>query len=202
MIVGSCFREDGSIDNYFMLKQRECYHQALSLITFYCQDLMQLAYTLTALPSECRKRVGSYDHRLLERCHDILAAVWRFRFERKLRQMELPGFSPCQNYVCPWRYEREIHNLEALLRAMKCPEDDCIWLKFKEEPNVLYYWFEWLHKELQSWNREPHIVRLVVRILENQNQPLGNRAERALNSMMIEHYDDVPWNESYYEEPI
>ena len=123
MIVGSCFYGDGSINTYVMWRQHDVYHQALGIITGICQEYMELTYRLIDDPTVSWEPIDYVDHRTIQHAHDILTVVWRFRYEKKLRQMELPGCSPCLYYFCPSRIEgRKIYPYGLRMsRSALCP---------------------------------------------------------------------------------
>lgn len=54
-------------------------------------------------------------------------------------------------------------------------------------------WLRWLRGEIESWVREPQLVRHVQLILANQNQPAGYASESRLNLAILDRYPDVPW---------
>ncbi len=196
MIVGPYFDGDGCVDTYVMWRQHDVYYQALGIITGTCQEYIQLAHNLIGDASKGWEFIDSYDHRTFQHPHDILAAAWRFRYENDVRQMELPVFYLCRGYACPWRTYRGELNLDWLWGAWQCPNPDCTWLTKEEEPDFLGHWLSWLRKEVRSWRHSPHLVRLVMQILANQNQPEGYRAEKALRCDLIARYSDVPWRQA------
>ena len=193
MIVGPRFDGDGYIDTYVMWRQHDVYYQALGIIANTCQEYVQLAHSLIGDPSKGWEFINSFDHRTLQGSHDILAAVWRFRYEGEVRQMKLPGFRMCQYYPCPWLMEGGKLDLDRLWGGWNCPISDCMWLKEEVEPDFVGHWLRWLEKEVRSWKHSPYLIRLVIQILQNQNKPLGYRAEDALHCDLVVRYSDVPW---------
>ena len=195
MIAGPRFDGDGHVDTYVMWRQHDVYYQALGIITNTCQEYVKLAHSLIGDPSQGWAFINSYDHRTFQHSHDILAAVWRFRYEGEVRQMKLPGFSTCRHYPCPWLMEGGELDLDRLWGGWNCPISDCMWLKEEAEPDLVGHWLRWLEKEVRSWKHSPHLIRYVVQILKNQNQPVGYRSEAALSCGLITRYSDVPWTE-------
>ena len=112
--------------------------------------------------------IERFDHRTLQLAHDLLSAVWRFRYETKLRQ-----------------YESQFEEQKALIEQ---PRGD--------RPEFVGHWLNWLQEEVDSWVHDPERVRLVVTILRNQNQPAGYKAEAALHWDIMMGYSDVPWKRS------
>lgn len=215
MIVGRRFDGDGHTDKWVMRQQRDVYGLALHIITDTCQEYAQLAHKLIGDPSEDYWFIYEYDHRTLQHSHDILAAVWRYRHENVVRQMQLPAFRTClvRDSVLPpfgFPYERPT---EWVRRQDNCPQPPsqrdmdrdslwgpweclfprCSWLTKPGEPDFIGHWLRWLQKEVQSWDHSPHLVRHVLQILQNQNQQEGYQAEAALSSDLIDRFDDVPW---------
>ena len=84
-------------------------------------------------------------------------------------------------------------DLDRLWGGWNCPISDCMWLKEEAEPDLVGHWLRWLEKEVRSWKHSPHLIRYVVQILKNQNQPVGYRSEAALSCGLITRYSDVPW---------
>ena len=193
MIVGSRFVEDGEVDNYVMWRQHDVYYPALHIIVDTCQEYIRLAYSLISDPDKNWESIESYDHRTLQDSHDILAAAWRFRYENEVRQMDFPLIRPCRDYACLWRTNEGEMDLNRLWGAWQCPKPDCNRLTRVEKPDFARHWLDWLLEEVRSWKDSPHLVRLVMQILTNQNQPVGYRAETALRYGLIDRYSDVPW---------
>jgi len=54
-------------------------------------------------------------------------------------------------------------------------------------------WLRWLREEVESWVWEPGLVRCVITILANQNQPEGYIAESKLSLALLDRFSDVPW---------
>ena len=66
--------------------------------------------------------------------------------------------------------------------------------KVVEEPNFQRHWLNWLDVEVRSWMHDPYLIRFVVKILRNQNNPTGYQAEDDLKLILAQRYDDVPWS--------
>ncbi len=62
-------------------------------------------------------------------------------------------------------------------------------------PDFQGHWLKWLEEEVRSWKDDPCLIQFVVRILENQNNPVGYRAEAYLNRALVFRYADVPWHQ-------
>ena len=76
----------------------------------------------------------------------------------------------------------------------KCPVPGCIWLQYKKEPDFAGHWLSWLRKEVCSWKNYPLLIRLVIRILKNQNQLVGYEAEEKLEeALTYNYYANIPW---------
>ena len=193
VIVGSRFRGDGNVDSYVMWRQHDVYHEALGIIAGICQEYIRWAYRLIGNAEKSGKFIDSFDHRTLQASHDVLAAVWRYRYEYKVRQMELPGFRPCRDYRCPLSANGEDVDLDRVWTAGQCRKTDCLWLTGEGSPDVAGHWLDWLRNEVRSWQDYPHLIRLVMEILTNQNNPVGYRAEDALRYDLLVQYEDVPW---------
>ena len=56
-------------------------------------------------------------------------------------------------------------------------------------------WFEWLRKETSTWIHHPFLVRQVLLILSNQNQPIGYAAEARLADEIVSKHSTVPWSD-------
>ncbi len=83
MIVGSRF--EGDVDEEIWRRQHDVYREAVSAIREVSNRITRNAAAL--LGCEAKSGWGNFDscdHRTLQDAHDILAAVWRFRFD--LRQ--------------------------------------------------------------------------------------------------------------------
>ena len=176
-----------------MWRQHDVYYQALGIIAGKCQEYFRLAHSLIGDAGTGWVFIDSFDHRTLQAPHDVLAAVWRYLYENKVRQMELPGIRSCRAYDCPWITGNEKVNLDRLWGGWQCPKPDCNWLKGEEVPDFAGLWLDWLRDEVRSWEHSPHLVRLVIQILTNQNEPEGYQAEDALRCDLIARYGNVPW---------
>ena len=78
------------------------------------------------------------------------------------------------------------------VRQMELPIDG----DHEGTPNFVGHWLNWLQEEVRSWKDSPYLIRLVTRILRNQNKPEGYSAEADLKQELLAHYDDVPWEQS------
>lgn len=58
-------------------------------------------------------------------------------------------------------------------------------------------WIGWLTQEVESWVYAPHLVRHVLLILANQNQPVGYDAEKRLCLALMDRFTDVPWTDAH-----
>jgi len=56
-------------------------------------------------------------------------------------------------------------------------------------------WFEWLRNETATWVHHPYLVRQVLLILSNQNQPRGYDAEARLEKEILSKHSNVPWSD-------
>ena len=91
MWVWSMF--DGDNNEYVMWLQHAVYGQAQWNIVQPCQEYMAFACKMFGSNrfEEMGVNIDRFDHRTLQDCaHDILAAVWRYRFRTILLQLELP----------------------------------------------------------------------------------------------------------------
>ena len=182
MIVTTCFDgDDGDYIDRVQLPQQDVYHDALEIIVRNCRGQVKLA--LMVLYDDWRERwypSGEFDHRTLRAAHDILAAAWRSRHAFETRVVPLPFDG--RQYPLPF---------EELWDG--------------GGPNFVERWLEWLDNETKSWHegrfwfwtaddRNVRLIRLVVRILGNQNIPVGYRTEKVLAWELINRFDDVPWD--------
>ena len=83
-----------------------------------------------------------------------------------------------------WRYRCLLE-----VRQMPLPMDD----DWTGSPDFKGHWLNWLLEEVRSWKHSPFLVRCVVKILKNQNQPKGYKAEADLKWELMIRYGDVPW---------
>lgn len=93
MIVGRYFDGDGDRDLHVQWLQHDVYSEALGIISSTCQEYMRSAHALLD-DWEGWEFIERFDHRTLQHAHDLLAAVWRFRYEMKLRQFDSPSERP------------------------------------------------------------------------------------------------------------
>jgi hypothetical protein len=220
---------DGDNNFHVMVLQHEVYSQAQWTIVLPCQEYMAFACRLFGdiREEEMGVNVEQFDHRTLQRAHDILAAVWRFKFRANLLQLEFPFnrvISPKGNLVsqCMWQkelmelgdiYAREPdysgltpNSLEILKihgERIGASQPIIIGKPIDAKNRVrlaaidldhIRHWLDWLNVEVQSWKHDPHLVRYVMKILTNQNQPEGYKAENELTLALISRFDEVPWH--------
>ena len=82
-------RFDGDVDMEVAEKQNDVYGQVLWIIVRQCNLYAEFARrVLDDADHPEWGTVESFDHRTLQRAHDLLAAVWRFRND--FRQSDLP----------------------------------------------------------------------------------------------------------------
>ena len=185
MIVTTRF--DGDTGDYIdqvQWAQHDVYHDALRIIVRNCMGQAKLAHMV--LYDDWRERWNpsdGFDHRTLQVAHDILAAVWRrHAFATRLVPLPFDG------------------------RQFPLPFED-VW--DGDGPNFAERWLKWLEDEVKSWNyvnfwiwdsddHNARLIRLVVRILENQNIPVGYRAETELAWELISKFQYVvPWERNF-----
>ena len=136
MIVSTYFDGDGDLDLHVQWLQHDVYSEALGIISRTCQGHIRNAHALLDY-WEGWELVERFDHRTLQLAHDLLAAVWRFRYEMKFRQYELP--------------------FEVQKPLFEQPRGD--------EPDFVGRWLTWLQEQVDSWIHDSERVRLVVTIL-------------------------------------
>ena len=77
MIVSPCF-DDDSLEVAW--RQHDVYESALNVIVQECLAGTRKAAELLGIePPACAKNEIHFDHRTLQRVHDLLAAAWRYR---------------------------------------------------------------------------------------------------------------------------
>lgn len=81
-----------------------------------------------------------------------------------------------------WRYKNDLRQNE-LPFIQRGPAD------------VERLWLAWLRDEVESWTDAPDLVRHVITILANQNQPLGYAAESELALGILRRFSglDIQW---------
>lgn len=80
MIVGSRF--EGDDDAAAMALQHDVYREAIGIVGFRCQAFYLAAAQLILPTAElvaALRPLDGFDHRVLQRAHDHLAAFWRWR---------------------------------------------------------------------------------------------------------------------------
>ncbi len=88
MLVVPLFEGDAEVDSYVMWVQHDVYHSALWTVANTCQKYERYARRILGI-DDFVEHVREFDHRALQDAHDILAAVWRYRWELKVRQFSL-----------------------------------------------------------------------------------------------------------------
>ena len=186
VIVATLFPGDGDIDLYLHWLQHDVYGRALRIISDRCYTHAERASEILDYREWGRVRIRdgprlTFDHRTLQKAHDILAAVWRFRHSFELRQFDFPveqinSMDP--NFISPWWKW----------------SDWWEWHLEWGQPQFMEHWLKWLRGEIESWIHHPERVHLVMKILANQNQPIGYQAETELAWELLTGYDDVPWH--------
>ena len=179
---------NGDENCYVKLAQHAVYEQALWAIIRPCQEHMAFACQLFGdnREEEMGVKVDGYYYLPFRDPHDVLAAVWRYRFASMPLQLELPlklFIPPKGDLIGRWLWERK-------LMAM-----GNIYAKEASIERTSDRWLNWLREEVQTWKHDPHLVRYIMKILTNQFQPEGYKAASALAWRLKERFDDVPWTE-------
>ena len=214
---------DGDNNKHVAWLQHAVYSQALWTIVKPCQDYMAFACRLLgdSREEEMGVNIEKFDHRTLQNCaHDILAAVWRFKFRANLLQLELPFdrvIPPLHGRISDWPWEEEAKAAgdiyareldfggltemsERMLKHQAATRG--IYEPITAKGNVpltaidldhMRHWLDWLNEEVQSWKHDLYLVRYVMKILTNQNQPEGYKAESELAWALVSRFGDVPW---------
>lgn len=91
MIVGSYF--DGDDNKDLALTQHNVYGQALGIVVSTCNRYAAFAKSLLEDAGHTDwGGIEAFDHRVVQACHDLLAAAWRFREDSP--QSKLPFEDP------------------------------------------------------------------------------------------------------------
>lgn len=86
MIVGSFFNGDDDME--LAGRQHGVYDQALRILVLTCNRYAAFARALLDDAGHPDwGRIESFDHRVLQGCHDLLAAAWRFRNDSRQGRM-------------------------------------------------------------------------------------------------------------------
>ena len=121
--------------------------------------------------------VTNFAHRILDRWEGWESVE---RFDHRTLQMAHDKIAAAWRFQClPSLRQMELTHVQ----------------ESKDKPDFAKHWLDWLREEIQSWKHNPYLIRLVVEILKNQNQPVGYRAEANLNWELIDRYLDVPWEQ-------
>ena len=154
MIVSRSF--EGDDDDFMKWRQHEVYGDALRIIISACKAHSENAAALLQTTLPIGWQLGpTFDHRVLQDCHDILAAAWRYEA------------NPAQGVLT---FGRQPGDSEDVIR-----------------------WLQWLQDQVTAWNTEPHLVRLVMTALANQNTAPGYAAETTLSESLKSLFNNVPW---------
>ena len=140
MWVFTCF--DGDYDEEVAWKQHDVYRDALGIIVQTCNLFALRARALlddTDHPDW--GTVGTFDHRTLQRAHDLLAAVWRFRYDARQFELSVDPRHPC--------WVRPLVDREAPVKSHDLLAE------------VPARWLGWLREEVDGWLHSPHLVRSV-----------------------------------------
>jgi len=157
MIVGYSF--DGDTDDKTKWEQHDVYSRALTTIVSGCEQHARQAAAILQTELPPRWTLGpTFDHRILQDAHDLLAAAWQYEVQ------------PAQGVL----------SLER--NAGDAPD------------GRLGQWLRWLWQEVASWNQRPHLVRLTMTVLANQNTALGYEAEDGLSAALRERFPLVAWH--------
>ncbi len=83
-----------------------------------------------------------------------------------------------------WRFQNDFR--QSVLPLERRPEPLA-----PHTPENLWLW--WLRDEIEKWVWQPTLVRDVLLILGNQNQPIGYAAESRLCLALLDRFRAVPW---------
>lgn len=83
-----------------------------------------------------------------------------------------------------WRFRHDLRQPELPLANARSVNPELMWL-------------DWLRDELVDWRNHPELVKSVLTILSNQNQPAGYLAESQLRLDLLGRFHEVPWKQSW-----
>lgn len=172
MIVAPKFPGD---DMVLARLQHEVYGDALRVVVDRCNRFGRLALAILEQDAEHPgwKGVDRFDHRTLQFSHDLLAAAWRYEESPPQLSLLLSESRPKDAFQADTSEER--------------------WLQWLDSEVA-----SWLHPEAGPGDDGPQKIRLVLRILANQNQPSGYEAESYLAQLIYRRFSHVPWDNVLY----
>ena len=189
MWVAPLFEGDGECDSFVMWRQHDVYESALRIIVPTCQEYERFARAMLDVGTghEC---VTSVDHRTLQDAHDLLAAVWRFRWELRLRQFELPSeevtleepqfgshwLEWLGSEVRSWiRRPSLVQSVLDILHNQHSPEGYEAEARLAWEFVGVYYNVPWTTLVTAAVDRRGYVNRCVNDIRRRPSQPLSQR---------------------------
>ncbi len=101
MIVCSCFA--GDEDMVLAWKQHDVYRQALGIIVSTCNRYA--SFSKAVLADTCHDEWGeteTFDHRVLQGGHDLLAAAWRYGHDSRQGVLPLEGAEHAPSFESLW----------------------------------------------------------------------------------------------------
>ena len=172
MIIAAKFQGD---DRDLARLQHQVYGEALGIIVRRCNRFARVAISILGGNSTHPKweSVDRIDHRTLQTAHDLLAAAWRFETSPPQKRLPMP-------------------------EGRSNPEFE------PDTPEGR--WLQWLNSEVASWVDEdkchdgPLMIRLVLQILANQNQPAGYEAETRLAELIYNRFEHIDWTNADFRD--
>jgi|LSQX01.2.fsa_nt_gb hypothetical protein len=164
MIIGYCFEGD---DNEF-LWQIQCnlygessYHLVSTARHKYLDACHLINYSSNFSISV--RNIKTFDHRVLQATHDIIAAWYRYKYADRVAQLSLPLSEPSTSPT---------ETIEETYRKQ--------WRKFWQ-------------KETENLTNEGPFIRAILQAVVYQNLEKGYQAEELLWNLLIERYDAIEW---------
>lgn len=164
MIVGSSFKGDNN--DTLKRVQHSLYWALLPLLLKYAKQNYMEAANILGVRTKLTDKItdiSSFDHRVLQEAHDIIAAYYRYKYPDKEGQLVFPCV--CSDSDGKVSLEKALSEL------------------YEKE------WCEFWYKETKELTRDGAIIRAILMSVVYQNTEKGYDAEELLNSLLKERYD-------------
>ena len=164
MIVGYSF--EGDNNQFLSLIQHDLYGESLSHLVRTARHKYLHACYLINYSSDFSlavRNLTTFDHRVLQATHDVIAAWYRYKYADRAAQLSLPLSDPS---VSPIEALRETYRMQ---------------------------WREFWHEETDILANEGPFIRAILRAVVYQNSERGYQAEDLLWHLLIERYDASEW---------